>query len=328
MTSPEQPSEVHESVPEPQEPQEPETRAARRARLAPEQGRSRRQRPRRAGGAEGPADAEAGTSSTADATGAGTAPSRADGGLLSGVGIPLGAVLTAALLALGAHADPMLLGAAVAWAGLVLAWGWPSLLGSPSRVGSSLAIAIAGVGSVVAVWAAKTDPYLRYVPVALALALLAMFLHQLVRRDGRPRLTESIAITAAGLSIAAIGACYIALDRLDSGVAIVTVSLAAVAAGSLADLLIPVAVLRPWLLPLSMLLGGGAATLTSGIQGDPATAQAVLIGFLVAAVSHAMRRVLMPLPAIHGRRGQITAGVASVLVTAVVAYTLAGVLVG
>ena len=37
-------------------------------------------------------------------------------------------------------ADPVLLAAGLAWAGVVLAWGWPALHGSSSRFGSSLAI--------------------------------------------------------------------------------------------------------------------------------------------------------------------------------------------
>ena len=49
-----------------------------------------------------------------------------------------------ALLVLALLADPVLLAAGLAWAGIVVAWGWPALLGSSSRFGSSLAIGVTG----------------------------------------------------------------------------------------------------------------------------------------------------------------------------------------
>ena len=53
-------------------------------------------------------------------------------------------VVLAALLVLALLADPVLLAAGLAWAGIVVAWGWPALHGSSSRFGSSLAIGVTG----------------------------------------------------------------------------------------------------------------------------------------------------------------------------------------
>ena len=53
-------------------------------------------------------------------------------------------MVLAALLVLALLADPVLLAAGLAWAGIVVAWGWPALHGSSSRFGSSLAIGVAG----------------------------------------------------------------------------------------------------------------------------------------------------------------------------------------
>jgi len=47
-------------------------------------------------------------------------------------------IVLAGLLVLALLADPVLLAAGLAWAGIVVAWGWPALLGSSSRFGSSL----------------------------------------------------------------------------------------------------------------------------------------------------------------------------------------------
>jgi hypothetical protein len=312
-----------------------ETRAQRRARLEASRGGGHHDGP---GSSNGSVAVSRGTERVAHAglgsraAHGGHVASRRERSALAAltrrrVGIALGAILTAALLGAAGYAGIPLLAAAVAWGGLVLAWGWPPLLGSTSRVGAPLAIALTAVGAAVATVRTTSEPYLTYVPIAIAAGLLAMFVHQLVRRDGRARLTESVAVTASGLSIAAIGACYIALARLDTGVSILTIALAAVAAATLADLLMPVGPLRPWLLPLSMVLGGIGAAMASRLQGEPATARAVLIGFVVAAVGHALRRVLLALPTIGRLRAQVTAGVASVLVSAVVAYALAWVLV-
>lgn len=308
----------------------PQTRAARRAAGTALGAAGVRRGPRRSGHRGSHVSAV----SHAGGRGRGAHPAPARSPMLLAARVSVATIVTAALLAAlgyagdaapasGPLANQVLLAAGVAWAGLVLAWAWPALHGSPSRFGSSLAIAVSAVGSAVAVWRTDEDAYLTYVPVALAVALLVMFLHQLLRRDGRARLTQSIAVTSAGIAIAAIGSCYVALARFDGGVALLGVALVAVAAGSLVDLLQPVEPLRPWLLPLGMVVGGLAAAALAGIQGDPATARAVLVGFVVAAVSHALRRVLAPLPAIGTLRGQLASATASVLLGGVVAYALA-----
>ena len=84
-------------------------------------------------------------------------------------------VILASLLVLALLADPVLLAAGLAWAGIVVAWGWPSLHGSSSRFGSSLAIGVTGVLAPAAVAATTDEPYLRFVPVTLVVGLAIMF---------------------------------------------------------------------------------------------------------------------------------------------------------
>ncbi len=332
MTSPERPPEVQQTPrDQDQPPAEPadETRARRRARGEAAGG------PRRQNGA--PSVTGPGSAPPADrvvygpggghSSRGGHVAARGERAALSTLvrrraGVVGGTVLTAALLGVAGYAGTALLAAVVAWGGLVLAWGWPRLLGSTSRVGAPLAIAVTAVGAAVATVQTTGEPYLTYVPVAIAAGLLVMFVHQLLRRDGRSRLTQSVSVTASGLSIAAIGACYIALARLDSGLSILVVALAAVAAATLGDLVMPVGMMGPWLLPLSMVLGGLGAAAAAAVLGEPGVAWAVLIGLLVAAVGHALRRVLLVLPSTGRLSAQVTAGVSSVLVSAVVAYAL------
>ena len=47
--------------------------------------------------------------------------------------------------------------------------------------------------------------------------MLAAFVHELVRRDGRERLVESVAGTVAGVVLAATAAGWVATGRTDGG---------------------------------------------------------------------------------------------------------------
>ena len=237
-------------------------------------------------------------------------------------------IVLAALLVLALLADPVLLAAGLAWAGIVVAWGWPSLLGSSSRFGSSLAIGVTGVLAPAAAAATTDEPYLRLVPVALVIGLAIMFGHQMVRRDGRPRLTESIGITSLGLAVVALGTTWMPLSRTERASDIALIGFVAIAVASLADLVAGFAKVRPWMLPLAMLLGGAGAMVAASIIGSPAAGPAALVGFLCAAVSHATRRTLSVLPAVTSVRGQLSTAAASLLVPGVVAYGLALAIVG
>ncbi|MGL5862560.1 MAG: hypothetical protein ACRCY9_15010, partial [Phycicoccus sp.] len=75
-------------------------------------------------------------------------------------------------------------------------------------------------------------------------------------------------------------------------------------------------------------LGGVAAVVATSLLAAPGTGPAALLGFLVAAVSHAIRRVLSVLPPVAALRGQIAVAAAGILAPGVVAYVLTLVLVG
>jgi len=240
----------------------------------------------------------------------------------------LATIVLAALLVLALLADPVLLAAGLAWAGIVVAWGWPALLGSSSRFGSSLAIGVTGVLAPAAAAATTDEPYLRLVPVALLIGLAIMFGHQMVRRDGRPRLTESIGITSLGLAVVALGTTWMPLSRSDRATDIAVIGFVSIAVASLADLVAGFAKVRPWMLPLAMLLGGAGAVGAAAVTGSPEAGPAALVGFLCAAVSHCTRRMLSVLPAVTSVRGQLSTAAASLLVPGVVAYGLALAIVG
>lgn len=236
-------------------------------------------------------------------------------------------VAVCAVLVLAIVVDAVLLAGGLAWVGLVLAWGWPGLLGSSSRFGSSLAIGVTAVLAPAAA-ALPDPPYLRWVPAAMTVGLVLMFGHQLVRRDGRPRLTDSISATTLALAVVAVGAAWVPLARDERSAGLAAVALVAVGAGSFADLGAGVGVIRPWLLPAAMTFGGLAAVAGASVLPAPGAGPAALVGLLVAAVSHAVRRVLCVLPPVASFRGQLAVAAAGVLAPGVVAYMLTLLLVG
>lgn len=244
------------------------------------------------------------------------------------VTVVLATVVFAALLALATTADHALGAAAVAWGGLALAWGWPELLGSSSRFGSSFAIGLAGVAAPAVVALTPEEPYLRHVPVVVAGAVLAMFFHQILRRDGRPRLTQSVAVGAAGIAVAVIGAAWVPIGRTFGGSEVVVVVAIALAVSAVADLAAPLDKVRPWMLAAAALLGIVAGGVSGSVLQEVGVLPGVVLGVVAAGLAHLMRRVLCVLPPIRGLRGQLTAAAASVLVTGVPVSVLATVLLG
>lgn len=236
-------------------------------------------------------------------------------------------VALSGLIALTGFSHPFLVALAVGLAGLVVAWGWAPLLGLPSPRGTSAVLAV-GVAACVGAAALTTDdPFLEWIPGALAVSLIGAFLHQLLRRDGRPRLTESVAGCGAGLAILSMGVAYIPLPRTLGGSETLAAAMAALALSALADLATVSKRLRPWALPIAMVLGGAAATVVGLLDGRPDPAPAALIGVLVAGIAHATRRIIAVLPTMASARSQLVSGASSVLMCGVVAYALGRILV-
>jgi hypothetical protein len=228
----------------------------------------------------------------------------------------------AALVALTGYASPQFVALAVALAGFVLAWGWPLLLSLPSPRGTTAVLALGTVLMTGTALASREDPYLRWMPAALAVSVIIAFLHQLMRRDGRPRLTESVAATTSGLAIISAGTALAPITHVLSGEHALAAAMAGLGVGVLADPCVSVPRLRQWALFISMILGGGAALLVSAVAGEPMLAPAGLLGLLAAAISHAARRVMAPLPATAMPRAQLAVAAGSSLLVGVVAYVV------
>lgn len=230
------------------------------------------------------------------------------------------------LLALSAFAAPVLVALTVALAGVVVAWGWVGLLALPSPRGTATVLLVGVTATVVTAGLTRSDPFLRWVPAALAGSVLVAFVHQLARRDGRPRLVESIASTVAAVALLGSGVAFIPMPLVWSGAQVTLVALVAITVGAVVELAARWPVARPWLLPLTMALGGAVAVGVGLLVDVPWTA-AALLGVVSAGVSHAVRRVLLSLPSMEHARPQLVSAAASVLSCGVLVYVIGRVLV-
>jgi hypothetical protein len=242
--------------------------------------------------------------------------------------VTLAVVAFSGLLVLSVLAGVPFVAAAVALGGGVLAWGWAGMLGLPSPRGTTSVLAFGTAAAVLTGALTRTDPFLRWMPAALALSMLVAFLHQLLRRDGRPRLVESVVSVVTGLAVVVSGACLVPLALTADGGSVMAVAGAALGVAALVDLLARRVRLRPWLVPMALVAGTAAAVGVAAGFGSVSLPAAGLLGLFCAAVSSTLRGVLGLLPAMSGRRSQLACASASVLGCGVVVYVVARLLVG
>jgi hypothetical protein len=240
--------------------------------------------------------------------------------------VTIAVIALAGLLTISAYAGPVLVALSVALAAGVITWGWSGLLRLPSPRGTAFVLAVGSAAAIGTVLATPDAPFLRRMPVAMAGSLIVAFLHQLARRDGRPRLVESIASNTTAIAIVVSGAILVALPRAQHGPLVVAIASSAVAVSALTDLAGGSRRFsqrfRAWLAPVAMLAGGAVAIGVGHLLGAGSWGAPALLGLLAAGVSHAVRRVLAVLPAISGARSQLVSASSSVLTIGVVVYVV------
>ncbi len=127
------------------------------------------------------------------------------------------AAVLAVLLAVGALAGPFLLSASLLVAVVALATGWPNLLGLPTQRGSTTVLSLCGAGAVLLVSLDPGDAGLSWLAAGLAMSVVATFAHQLLRRDMRPRLVESVTGVVSGVVVVELVAGWVAAEPADPG---------------------------------------------------------------------------------------------------------------
>jgi hypothetical protein len=238
----------------------------------------------------------------------------------------LGSVALAALVALAGYAGGGVMVAAVALTVLVVAVGWAGLLGLPDARGSAVVIALTG-------WAAlAAAAFNRYQarPLAVftsvvAFAVLLAFAHELLRRDGRPELVESVTGTLAGQVVAILGAGWVLLPDTAAGVAAVALTAVALGAARLvAAVRMPLRVLG-W---VQLALGGAAGSVVAVLLARSSLQAGIAAALAVAAVVAALDHVLADLGEVRTRLGLVAAASAPVTAVGMVGYGVIRLLAG
>ncbi|MFN8075477.1 MAG: hypothetical protein U0Q15_08675 [Kineosporiaceae bacterium] len=197
----------------------------------------------------------------------------------------------AALLAVSASAGAGVTALACAALALGVGLGWPALLRLPHPVGTRLVVLVTGVCAAAVAGAGLSDERpLAAVAAIAALAVPLAFTHELLRRDGRDRLVESVTGTYAGQAVAVLGCGWALLPAVPHGAGSVIVAVLAVVVTRLLAVAVPLPqAIAPWLGIGAAVVAGAA--LSPAVDG-PARGGAAILCASVAAVVVAADRML------------------------------------
>ncbi len=210
------------------------------------------------------------------------------------------AALSAVVLAVAGFAGGWPVAAAAGLCVLGLAVGWGDLLRLPHKPGTSVLVGALGVaGLVIGTLASGTQtrlpPPLSVLASVIALAVLAAFAHELLRRDGRRDVVESLTGTVTGQVIAVLATGWVLLAYTRPGSSAIVVAAAAVAGARLASSL-------PLPLPIKAIswVGAGVGVLAAlaasyFVPGVPQL-NAVVVGLAVSGVGIAIDQLFEPAP--------------------------------
>ncbi|MCK9795196.1 hypothetical protein M1843_15705 [Isoptericola sp. 4D.3] len=203
---------------------------------------------------------------------------------------------------------------------ILLAIGWAPLLRLPAQGGTTVVVALAGLGAVAVAWGTEGEPVLRNVPLVLAMALVLAFVAEMLRRGGRPRLVESVSGTVTGAVVAVCASGWVAAGRSEAGASLVVASAIGLAVASAVSAT-PVA--RGWAgslvgVALGGVAAGGAAAVLPSI--DPISG---LVAGLVSGLVVAVLRLLFERqPALTSRRAVLAAVTTPVAVAGVLVFVV------
>lgn len=242
----------------------------------------------------------------------------------------------AGLVALASFAPTWVLALAVLLVAALVAVGWPDLLDLPSRRGTTGVVVVAAVVAAAVACAAVLDArstgtqvsgVLGRLPVVAALALLLAFVHQLLRRDGRPRLVESVTASVSGQAVVVLAGAWVAVPTTYAGAQLAPVVLAAVVTTTAVSA-------TTWPLrvagPVNLLVGAatgylaGAVTVLLGGQGVVSEGRWAVAG-IVAGVGigvfvSAWRALTGRLPSVHAVPAALAVAAVPVAASGAAAY--------
>ncbi len=202
--------------------------------------------------------------------------------VIARLGSTVRSVLTAVLaivVAIAGAFSPVALAVVLGVLVALFAVGWPRLVDLPSPRGSTAVIATTGflaMGAVLVV--GSLVPLLAVV----ALAIVAAFVHEMARRDGRPHLVESVSGTVLGAVAVASASGWMPLAGSSEAGALIVAATAALGVSALVTGL-PLAM--QWLTVAGVAGGALAGLVVGSAMPGISLVAGVLVGTGAAAVS-------------------------------------------
>lgn len=235
-------------------------------------------------------------------------------------------VVLAALFALAGYAGGSVLLGAAALTVLVVALGWAPALQLPGRRGTTLVVLLTGWAALAVAWMNQNAarPLAAFAAV-VAFAVLAAFAHELVRRDGRPRLVESVTGTLSGQVATVLAAGWVLLPGTAAGTSAVVVTAVAVGAARLVTAFPLPGRTAGWV----SLAGGAVAGSIAAVVLAPDNIQACVVSAVaVATVVAGLDRLLATQALKRTSLGLLAVAAAPVSSVGMVAYTVIRLLAG
>lgn len=162
--------------------------------------------------------------------------------------------------------------------------GWPSLLGLPARRGAVVVLLLTSVASVGVI---ELTSDVAWAALVLAGSVLGAFVHELTRRDGRPRLVESVSGVVAGSAVVVAGSGWLAMGTGGAQVGLVLTGSVTLAAASAVT---AVPLRQPYSAVLTIVLTALGGLLVGYLLISVGMTTGVLVGLaagiLIAAVHH------------------------------------------
>ena len=212
------------------------------------------------------------------------------------------------------------------------AQGWPALVRSQHDQGATSIVALTGLAAAVVV--ALRGDY-GAAGVVMALSVLAAFLAQMARQDGRGELVEDLSATVAGSLIMVSGAAWCALaPGLADPAVIVPCALALFSGALLTVLEVRATVLEALTLTVPALVAGVAGGVLAavgffgpshvGLQRELQSAAAcVIVGFVAGVLMAASNRVLWTHRWVPGGRAAVASAIVPILALGAPVYAIA-----
>jgi hypothetical protein len=233
-----------------------------------------------------------------------------------------------AALLVGASAAgrvPLAIVLIVVQAGLIVGWFRSvALTGRWHLLAAAIAVAAAVAGDV-ALLRSRDHADVRALTAVLAALVGCAFAVQLLRRDGRARLTEALGVTVASGALSLAGAVLLGVRGGRGGVDVVAIAVAAAGVGVLAvQSKLPLGVS----LPLGLVVGTGVGVLVGRHATLVGAGAAATIAVVAAAVALASRGAAVGFTTAAGVRATAVVSAVPLLVIAPAVLVVARVMVG